>query len=65
MQMMCNISISDGVWETWAEWGSCSATCGTSVHFRFRNCSFSVNNGSCNGAEYESGICQSFCPGQL
>lgn len=57
------VDCKDGTWSDWASWGECSATCGTSVHFRFRNCSFSEeNNGTCNGREYESGLCSSFCP---
>lgn len=57
------VDCKDGTWEDWAGWSQCSATCGISVHFRFRNCTFSVaNNGSCLGNEYESGICSSHCP---
>ncbi|WAR25475.1 HMCN1-like protein, partial [Mya arenaria] len=55
-------SKTDGIWETWAEWGSCSATCGTSVRFRFRNCTFSTRNGTCTGNEYESDLCSNPCP---
>ncbi|XP_052212308.1 SCO-spondin-like isoform X4 [Dreissena polymorpha] len=56
------IDCKDGTWEEWAEWGACSATCGTTVKFRFRDCTFSARNGSCAGDEYMSGICSTPCP---
>ncbi|XP_045165423.2 coadhesin-like [Mercenaria mercenaria] len=57
------VDCKDGTWNSWGEWGECSATCGTSVHFRFRNCTLSTaNNGTCDGREYVSGLCSSFCP---
>ncbi|KAL4226068.1 Hemicentin-1 [Mactra antiquata] len=56
------VDCRDGTWEDWAAWGECSATCGKSIHFRFRNCSISASNGTCTGNDFQFSNCETPCP---
>ena len=45
---ICEATQCHGRWEFWGKWGSCSATCGSGVQVRARNC---------RGGEIGTGFC--------
>ena len=50
----------DGGWGSWGEWGACSAFCGTSDRFRYRQCDTPLplyGGEECGSDEYESDTC--------
>ncbi|KAL4219909.1 hypothetical protein ACF0H5_020321 [Mactra antiquata] len=57
----------DGNWGSWGSWQGCSATCGTGVQRRYRDCDSPApaNNGlACWGEKFEENACSggSACP---
>jgi len=62
-EQTCELCI-DGEWETWTEWGSCSATCGMGFQSRHRN--IKQHNNQCGspvtGVEDDYVACQGALP---
>ncbi|XP_052790093.1 semaphorin-5A-like [Mya arenaria] len=52
----------DGHWQAWNFWSACGTTCGSSVRFRMRDCTLSINNGTCQGIAYDPEFCTAECP---
>ena len=55
----------DGVWLEWADWDSCSVTCGGGSQNRTRACLGPFHGGSeCPGSEHDQQDCNTHsCPG--
>ncbi|KAL8625611.1 hypothetical protein ACOMHN_043886 [Nucella lapillus] len=54
----------DGVWEDWAEWSSCSVSCGGGTQKRTRNCTGPLHGGAnCTGPADDQRSCNDhYCP---
>ena len=59
----------DGSWSVWGAWSTCSATCGTGVTSRDRNCDQPApqhNGADCPGDSTETRACDTIsCPSTI
>ena len=67
LSVFSSVVTVDGAWSAWGNWSLCSATCGTSVQTRKRQCDNPIpaNGGvKCSGGDTETRICNvTDCPG--
>lgn len=61
------VFVVDGVWNSWSDWGSCNASCGSGTQVRDRTCTGPFFGGaSCQGSTRDTNFCNDNpCPGNL
>jgi len=57
-QCIIYIIVVDGTWQSWSNWGACSATCGPGLISRTRSCTQPLNGGqNCPGTGVDTKMC--------
>ena len=64
---MCYIDLLFIDWSSWESWTSCSVTCGSGMHVRYRTCNKTESTeADCEGQYVEQAVCElDDCPGKF